>query len=97
MIGIFPLPEGVNTFRKYKKFLKTLKLNELYEICNLDNFTSCMPPFRYFDITSTKNIKKKEKVLRRLITGEITHRETRDKKVFELIPDGIEDMMFDPF
>ena len=48
----------------------------------------------FFDKTSTKNLEKKKEVLIKMITGEITEKDEHNKEVFELIPDNLDDIIF---
>ena len=75
------------------EWLKNRTVKELYDFC-YDQESSKGFPIVFFDETSTKNLEKKKRVLIRMITGEITEEEEHDKEVFELIPDNLDEIIF---
>lgn len=75
------------------EILNSCSVKELYDFCyDLESYRGFSIVF--FDETSTKNLEKKKEVLIRMITGEITEEDEHDKDVFELIPDNLDDIIF---
>ena len=78
---------------KSLEILNKCTVKELYDFCyDTEGYRGF--PIIFFDETSTKNLEKKKRVLIRMITGEITEEEEHDKEVFELIPDNLDEIIF---
>ena len=74
--------------------LKKQDVESLFELCHVESYYPLFPLI-YFDKTSTKNLDKKKKILIKFLSGKhLTYKENHDKDVFELIPDNVDDIIF---